>query len=91
MPRATELVEGHIYYSVQYVRDDQVSLMEGVRIAVPGPVVSTLLYTGTQDEEGSYVFLPLPMDNTQVLIPPGDIEAGLLDLPGLKQALGYAS
>ena len=91
MPRAAELVDGHIYYSVEYVRGDRMTLMEGARIAVDALVVSTLLYTGTQDETGSYVFLPLPMDTTQVLIPPEDIERAVLDLPGLKQALGYAS
>ena len=91
MPRATELVDGHIYYSVDYVREDQRSLMEGLRIGVRAPVVTTLLYTGTQDEEGSYVFRPLPLDNSEVLIPPDAIEGGVLDLDGLKQALGYAS
>ena len=64
MPRAAELVDGHIYYSVEHVRGDRLTLMEGARIAVDALVVSTLLYTGTQDENGSYVFLPLPMDTT---------------------------
>lgn len=91
MPRANELVAGHIYYSVQYAREDERSLMEGLRIAVHAPIVSTLLYTGTQDEEGSYVFRPLPLDLSEVLIPPEDMGNGLLDLNGLKQALGYAS
>jgi|1185.fasta_scaffold32588_2 hypothetical protein len=91
MPRATELVAGHIYYSVQYVRQNQRSMMEGLRIAVDGLIVTTLLYTGKLDEEGSYVFLPLPLDSSEALIAPDAIEADVLDLPGLKQALGYAS
>ena len=91
MPQAATLVAGHIYYTVQYVHEDATTWMEGLRIAVRAPIVSTLLYTGTQDEEGSYVFRPLPLDSSEVLIPADDMEAGLLDLHGLKQALGYAS
>jgi hypothetical protein len=91
MPRATELVDGHLYYSVQHVREDQRSLMEGLRIAVHAPVVTTLLYPGTQDEEGSYRFRPLPLDTSEVLVQPDAIEADVLDLHGLKEALGYAS
>lgn len=91
MPRATELVSGHIYYSVQHVREDQTSWMEGLRIAMDGLIVTTLLYTGKQDDEGSYIFLPMPLDSSEVLIPPDAIETGVLDLHGLKQALGYAS
>lgn len=91
MPRATELVAGHIYYSVEYSREDTRSLMEGLPIAVEAPIVTTLLYTGTQDEEGSYVFRPLPLDLSEAVIPPDAIEHNVLDLHGLKQALGYAS
>jgi hypothetical protein len=91
MPRAIELVAGHIYYSVQYAREDARSLMEGLRIAVHAPIVTTLLYTGRQDDEGSYIFRPLPLDVSEVLIQSDAIEADLLDLHGLKQALGYAS
>lgn len=91
MPRAAELLDGHIYYSVQYVRENQTSLVEGLRIAVHAPVVTTLLYTGTQDEEGSYIFRPLPLDTSEVLIQPDAVEADVLDLHGLKQALGYSS
>ena len=91
MPRATELVTGGIYYSVQYAREDERSLMEGLRIAVHAPIVTTLLYTSTQDEEGSYIFRPLPLDTSEALIQPHAIEADVLDLHGLKQALGYAS
>jgi hypothetical protein len=91
MPRATELVAGHIYYSVQNAREGETSLIEGLRIAVNAPIVTTLLYTGTQDEEGSYIFRPLPLDSSEVLIQPDAMEPDLLDLPGLKQALGYAS
>jgi hypothetical protein len=91
MPRATELVAGGIYYSVQYAREDERSLMEGLRIAVHAPIVSTLLYTGTQDDEGSYIFRPLPLDVSEVYIEAHAIETDLLDLHGLKHALGYAS
>jgi hypothetical protein len=91
MPGATELIAGHIYYSVEYAREDATSLMEGLRIAVDAPIVTTLLYTGTQDDEGSYIFRPLPLDVSEALIPPDAIEANVLDLHGLKQALGYAS
>ena len=91
MPRAAELVAGHIYYSVEYARKDLMTLMEGLRIAVDAPIVTTLLYTGEQDGEGSYIFRPLPLDVSEALIPPSAVEANVLDLPGLKQALGYAS
>ncbi|HKU45712.1 MAG TPA: hypothetical protein VJQ58_02440 [Burkholderiales bacterium] len=91
MPRAAELVAGHIYYTVQHIREGTTTWMEGLRIAVHAPVVSTLLYTGTQDEEGSYVFRPLPLDSSEVLIQPDAMEPDLLDLQGLKEALGYSS
>jgi hypothetical protein len=39
----------------------------------------------------TYIFRPLPLDVSEVFIQPDAIEADLLDLHGLKQALGYAS
>lgn len=50
------------------------------------PVVFSLVYTGTQDTDGLYVFFPLPRGNAEIHLEPSAL-GRILDLQGLKEEL----
>jgi hypothetical protein len=80
LPSADELVAGRIYYSVHYAGAE----------AMYAPVVISLLYAGSQDEEGQYVFLPLPLSGTtEIRFELGALEARILDLEQLRRTLAH--
>lgn len=76
LARAEELVEGRLYYLVNYADAETMTT----------PVVVSLVYSGTQDEDGLYVFFPLPRANSQVLLEPSAL-GRILDLQGLREEL----
>jgi hypothetical protein len=82
LPTAKDLIAGRLYYSVHYAGEE----------AMHAPVVISLPYTGIQNEEGLYIFRPLPLGNSEIGFEPEAIEASILDLDDLKRELaGNAS
>lgn len=82
MPTAKELIAGRLYYSVHYAGEE----------AMHAPVVISLVYAGTQNEDGLHIFRQLPLGSSEIGFEPHAIEGRILDLDGLKRALaGEAS